>query len=327
MQQSAAEYIRSGQINFFRLPRVAVDAEGRCRYGDAEAVLVGAPFDGGATHEPGARFAPYHVRRVSALVQSFHPTHKVDVFGTIRAVDGGNLVLSPFAAGTTRTLVEEELGEVLSAGAAPFVVGGDHSIALAVLRALARRHGPLACVHVDAHFDTSGPEIWGEAHHHGTPFRHALVEELIAPGHLYQVGIRAPWGAADADQLTRRHGGHVFAMDEIHERGITRVAAQIREMIGRRPVYVSFDVDAVDPAFAPGTGTPVPGGLSSSDAIRLLRGLAGVELAGMDVVEVLPARDHADLTSHLAAHLLYEGLALYALRARLRRAERASGAA
>jgi agmatinase len=105
-------------------------------------------------------------------------------------------------------------------------------------------------------------------------------------------------------------------MDEIHERGISRVAAQIREMVGRRPVYVSFDVDAVDPAFAPGTGTPVPGGLSSSDALRLLRGLAGVELAGMDVVEVLPALDHADLTSHLAAHLLYEGLALSALRAR-----------
>jgi agmatinase len=173
----------------------------------------------------------------------------------------------------------------------------------------------VAVIHVDAHLDTSGPETWGEPFHHGTPFRHAITEGLILRGQLHQVGLRASWGTSDDGKLSADHGARAVTADDLAAQGAAAVGARIREAIGDRPAYLSFDVDAVDPAFAPGTGTPVPGGLSSREALQLLRALAGVRLVGMDLVEVCPALDHADLTSHLAAALLFEGLALVALAA------------
>ena len=304
-QQSALEYIRSGQTPFFRLPCADPHA-----LKDVDAALIGVTFDVGTTYQPGARLAPYHLRRVSALVQPVHPTHGVDVFERVRAVDAGNVAFPPFEPGAMREAVQRDVAAIASAGAVPFVVGGDHSIALPVLRALAAQHGPLAVLHVDAHLDTSGPEAWGTAHHHGTPFRHALAEGLIAPGRLVQVGLRATWGKLSDPEVARAHDARQVAMDEIEQRGIAAVAREVRERLGGGPVYVSFDVDAIDPAFAPGTGTPVPGGMTSREAFHLLRSLKGVKLAGMDLVEVCPALDHADITSHLGAHLLFEGLAL-----------------
>jgi agmatinase len=283
-------------------------------------VLLGVPWDGGTTYRPGARLAPFEIRRVSALVQGHHPGHGVSVFEALRAVDGGNVVFPPFDAKAMRGAVEAAVSLALRAGATPFLVGGDHSIALPALRAVAARLGPVAVVHVDAHLDTSGSEVWGEAHHHGTPFRHVLEEGLVAAGQLHQVGIRGPWGSAwDGDPGAAR-GARVWTMDEVSDRGVAAVAAELRSAIGDRPVYLSFDVDAVDPAHAPGTGTPVPGGLTSREALRLVRSLAGLSLVGMDLVEVCPPFDHADLTSHLAAHLLFEGLALAALARRSARA-------
>jgi len=309
-QQSAFEYLRHGQTPFFRLP----SADPRQLAGAADAVILGVPHDGGTTYQPGARMAPFHVRRVSALVQSFHPFHRIDVFGRLRAVDGGNAVFPPFDREAMRDAVEGVTTGVLRAGAVPFLVGGDHSITLPALRAVAAARGPVAVVHVDAHLDTSGPEAWGDAFHHGTPLRHALHEGLIARGHLYQIGLRAPWSSGEEPALAASFGATMVAADEVGARGIASVMAEVREHAGDRPLYVTFDVDGVDPAYAPGTGTPVPGGLTAREALALLRGLAGVDLAGMDVVEVAPALDHADITSHLAAHLLYEGLALAALR-------------
>jgi agmatinase len=274
------------------------------------------PFDGGTTASPGARFGPYQVRRLSAFVQGFHPHHRLQVFERLAAVDGGNVLFPPFDPAAVRARVEAEVGAVARAGAVPFLVGGDHSIALPALRALSRHHGPLAVLHLDAHLDTSGPEVWGEPFHHGAPLRHAIEEQLILPGHLHQVGIRGSWGAAGDADLVREHGGRIVTPDDLGARGAAAVAAAIREQTGDRPLYVTLDVDALDPAFAPGTGTPVPGGLTSREVLQLLRGLAGVKLVGMDVVEVCPALDHADLTGHLAAHLLFEGLALAALAAR-----------
>jgi agmatinase len=306
-QQSALEYIRSGQTPFFRLPCADPHA-----LKDADAALIGVTFDVGTTYQPGARLAPYHLRRVSALVQPVHPTHGVDVFERVRAVDAGNVAFPPFEPGAMREAVQRDVAAIATAGAVPFVVGGDHSIALPVLRALASQHGPLAVLHVDAHLDTSGPEAWGTAHHHGTPFRHALAEGLIAPGRLVQIGLRATWGKLSDPEVARAHDARQVAMDEIEQRGIAAVAREVRERLGGGPVYVSFDVDAIDPAFAPGTGTPVPGGMTSREAFHLLRALKGVKLAGMDLVEVCPALDHADITSHLGAHLLFEGLALLA---------------
>jgi agmatinase len=312
-QQSAFEYLRHGQTPFFRLPS-ADPREIASGGGGVSAVIVGAPHDGGTTYQPGARFAPFHVRRVSALVQSFHPHHRVDVFGRLRVVDGGNAVFPPFERQAMREAVESTIGSVLAGGAVPFLVGGDHSVTLPSLRAIAAAHGPIALVHVDAHLDTSGSEVWGDAYHHGTPIRHALAEGLVAAGQLYQIGIRAPWGSGDEGALAARFGAHQVTAAQVGERGIAAVMAEVREKIGELPVYITFDVDGVDPAFAPGTGTPVPGGLTAREALGLLRGLAGTRLVGMDVVEVSPALDHADLTCHLAAHLMYEGLALAALR-------------
>lgn len=276
-------------------------------------MLVGVTYDGGTTYQPGARFAPYHVRRVSALVQSYHPALGVDVFETLRAVDGGNVAVPPFSPEAVRDLVQGELAAIAAAGAAPFVVGGDHSITLPALRALAAQHGPLAVVHVDAHLDTSGPEVWGEAFHHGTPIRHALTENLIQRGQLFQIGIRGAWRGPEDDQLSKSHGASVYMMPALFERGVAAVMAEVRQRIGDRPVYLSFDVDAIDPSFAPGTGTPVPGGLTSREALALVRALAGTNLIGMDVVEVSPPLDVGDATSNLAAYLLFEGMAALAL--------------
>jgi agmatinase len=211
------------------------------------------------------------------------------------------------------------VGDVLRHGATPFLVGGDHSLTCPALRAVADRHGPVALVHFDAHLDTSGPEVWGDAFHHGTPIRRALEEGLVAPGQLWQIGIRGSWGGPSDGRLAAEHGGTIVDPDVVAARGPAAVARELRESVGDRPVYLTFDVDAVDPAFAPGTGTPVPGGLTSREALAMLRGLAGLYLVGMDVVEVAPALDYADLTSHLAAHVLFEGLALAALRGGLPR--------
>lgn len=313
-QQSAMAYLRHGLTPFFRLPSPALSAASVDPYAGAAAVLLGVPHDAGTTYQPGARLAPFHLRRVSALVQGYHLEHRLDVFAALPTVDGGNVVFPPFDRAAMRGAVQQEIARVISAGAAPFVAGGDHSITLPILRALAAAHGPLAVVHVDAHLDTSGAEVWGDEFHHGTPIRHALDESLIAPGQLYQLGLRAMWGSAHDDRQVSAAGAMMVTMRALAARGeLERVMAGVRERIGARPVYLTFDIDGVDPAYAPGTGTPVPGGLSSREAIELVRGLAGVRLVGMDLVELCPPLDHADVTCHLGAALLFEGLAVAAL--------------
>jgi agmatinase len=307
MQDPAFAYLRHGQIPFFRLP-TSLDVDG------VDVALLGVPHDGGTTYMPGARLAPYHVRRVSALVQGHHPVHGIDVFARLRCVDAGNVVFPPFDRELMRAAVQAEIARVVGAGAVPVVVGGDHSITLPILRALARQHGPLAVVHLDAHLDVSGPEVWGDAFHHGTPFKHAIDEGLIAPGQLYQLGIRGPRGSADDDALLRAHGHTVLSTDDIGERGARRVCSELRERIGPRAVYVTCDIDAIDPAYAPGTGTPVPGGLTAREALALVRGLAGLDVRGGDLVEFCPPLDHADITAHLSAYLVWEMLALIACR-------------
>jgi agmatinase len=306
MQEAALTYLRHGQTPFFRLPSTTVPA-------NADVALVGVPHDAGTTYQPGARLAPYHLRRVSALVQSYHPEHAIDVFGAMRCVDGGNVPFPPFDRAAMRTMVETEIRQLIAARVTPVVIGGDHSVTLPVLRALSKKHGPLAVVHVDAHLDTSGPEVWGDAFHHGTPIRHAIEEGLIEEGQLYQIGVRGPRGGSDDDELVRRRGHTLFTADHVAERGVRYLCAELRERIGTRPVYITFDLDAVDPSFAPGTGTPVPGGLTSREALGLIRGLAGLEICGADLVEYCPPLDHADISGHLAVHLVWEMLAALAV--------------
>lgn len=308
MQDPAFAYLRHGQIPFFRLPSAEAPQAGTA------AVLLGVPTDAGTTYQPGARLAPYHVRRVSALVQSYHPQLAVDVFAMLPAIDGGNVVFPPFDRAAMRDAVRAEVGCVVDAGAIPVLVGGDHSVTLPALRAVAARRGPVAVLHLDAHLDTSGPETWGDDFHHGTPLRHAIEEQLAADGAVIHVGVRGPRGSADEDALTRRHGNRILSADEVAERGARRVVAEIRELIGARPLYITVDVDAIDPAYAPGTGTPVPGGLTAREALAIVRGMAALDIVGIDVVEVCPPLDHADITSHLAAALAWEGLAAAACR-------------
>jgi agmatinase len=307
MQEAILSYLRHGQTPFFRLPTQPTATA------EVDVALLGVPHDGGATYQPGARLGPYHVRRVSALVQGYHPEHGIDVFGVLRCVDGGNVVFPPFDRAAMRAAVEAHVRELGGHRTTPVVVGGDHSITLPVLRALAHRHGPLAVVHFDAHLDTSGPEAWGDEHHHGTPLRHAIEEGLIADGQLYQLGVRGPRGTREDDALVRRRGHTLLSAELIGDRGPRRVAAELRERIGARPVYVTFDLDAIDPAFAPGTGTPVPGGLTAREAMALVRGLAGLDLCGADLVELCPPLDHADVSAHLSAHLVWELLAAMAV--------------
>ncbi len=275
---------------------------------NVDVAILGVPTDAGTTYQPGARLAPYHVRRVSALVQSYHPEHAIDVFARLRCHDAGNIVFPPFDRAAMREAVEAEIRQLAAASVRPLVIGGDHSVTLPVVRALAKRHGPLAIVHVDAHLDLSGPEVWGDEFHHGTPIRHAVTEGLVASDMLFQLGIRGPRGGASDARLA----GRVWSADALTERGIAHACAELRERIGTRPTYVTIDVDAIDPAFAPGTGTPVPGGLSSREALALIRGLAGLEICGGDVVEFCPALDHSDITAHLTAYLAFELLAAMA---------------
>ncbi len=278
--------------------------------------ILGVPHDGGTTYQPGARLAPYHVRRVSALVQGHHPAHGVDVFSRLRVVDGGNVVFPPFDRAAMRTAVEADVRQLVASQVTPIVIGGDHSITLPVLRAIVKQIGPIAIVHFDAHLDLSGPDVWGDEFHHGTPIRHAIDEGLVEPGQLYQVGIRGPRGGAGDDVIARSQGHTVISADDVADRGAKRVCAELRERIGMRPTYITLDVDAIDPAFAPGTGTPVPGGLTARESLQLVRGLAGLDICGGDVVEVCPPLDHADVTSNLAAYLVWEMLALLAVGAR-----------
>lgn len=303
--QALFDYVRHGMTPFFGLP--CVDHASAEPYAGARAVLLGVPYDGGVTQQPGARFGPYHVRRASIFVANTNILTSLDGRG---AVDGGNVPAPLRSPSGMRDAVEKEISAVLAAGAAPMVVGGDHSILLPILRAVARFHGPVAVVHVDAHTDTApGSEFYGgDEFHHGAPMRHALKEGLIAPGQLHQIGIRM---GHDAD-LSGEYQVNIHDIDEVADRGVPAIMDEVRRAIGDRPTYLTFDIDAVDPAFAPATGTPAVGGLTSREALRIVRSLAGIRLVGMDLVEVLPALDHADITVTLAASLLMEGLGLVA---------------
>lgn len=300
------DYVRHGLTPFFGLP-IAERGDPATVYQDVRAVLLGIPYDGGTSQNPGARFAPYAVRRMSIFGVDGEILARLPGRG---AVDGGNVPAPLRSPSAMRELVEAEITRIVAAGAAPFVVGGDHSVMLPVLRAVAKHHGPVAVVHVDAHTDTATASefLGGDEYHHGTPLRHALTEGLIAKGQLHQIGIRMGHNA----ELTQEHSVNIYGIDAISDAGLGGILERVRAAVGRQPTYLTFDIDAVDPAFAPGTGTPAPGGLTSREALRIVRSLSGIRLVGMDVVEVLPALDHADLTSLLAASLLMAGLGVLA---------------
>jgi agmatinase len=279
-----------------------------------DAAVVGIPFDTATSYRPGARFGPEAVRSGSTLLRPYHPPVQVDVFGSISIVDYGDLETTPGNAERTAAQIASGLGPVLAAGTVPLVIGGDHSVVLGELRAHAEAAGqPVGVVLLDAHADT-WDEYYGERYFHGTPFRRAVEEGVIAPERSLFAGMRGPlYGASDLEDAAAM-GFELIAGDELRSIGPGDFSRRVRERLGDGPAFLSFDIDVIDPAFAPGTGTPEVAGLLPHEALVLLRSLAGVEFRGYDVVEVAPAYDGpGQTTAMLAANVAYEMLALTAL--------------
>jgi len=297
---------RFGQpATFMRLPVIRDPAA-------LDVALIGIPYDGGTSYRPGARFGPRAVRDQSALIRPWNPVLDVAPFDRVRVADWGDVDVVPISIERTFQAIEEALAPLVAAGVTPLSVGGDHSVTLPILRRLAARHGPLGLVHFDAHPDT-WDEYFGSKHFHGTTFRRAVEEGVVDGRRVIQIGLRGPLYDADDFEFHRRHGLEPIRIEAVKERGTAWVAGRLERLHGG-PVYCSFDIDAVDPAYAPATGTPEVGGLTSWEALVLVRALRGIDLVGADVVEVSPPFDGpGQITSLLGANLLFELLSLVAL--------------
>jgi agmatinase len=297
----------AGIRTFMRAPHVT-ELEG------VDAAALGIPFDTGTSYRSGPRFGPEAIRSASALLRPYHPVHAVNVVEALSIVDYGDLPVSPGDIERTYAQVEDALAPIVDAGVFTLAMGGDHSVTLPELRALARRHGPLALVQLDAHADT-WESYFGQKYFHGTTFKRAAEEGLVDPPASVQAGIRGSVYAQTDLDVSRELGFTVIPSEELRALGAEGYARLVRERVGERPVFLSFDVDFLDPAFAPGTGTPEIAGFSTAEAVGHLRALRGIRLVGCDVVEVSPPYDGAGQQTALAgANVLWELLALRALR-------------
>lgn len=295
-----------GIRTFARLPYVTETA-------DVDAMVLGVPFDTGASFRAGARFGPAAIRDASVLLRPYNAAMDVDVFGTLSVTDGGDLSVVPGYIDDSYQRITEGLLPVLQAGVIPLCLGGDHSITLAHLRAVARHYGPVGLAHFDAHSDT-WDAYFGRKYNHGTVFRRAVEEGLLAPERCIQVGMRGSVYAASDYEDARQLGLTLLPNDQMRQFSMTEVAARVHAQIGEGPTFLSFDIDFIDPAYAPGTGTPEVGGVTSWEALQLVRGLRGGHFVAFDIVEVLPAYDQGQITALLAANLAFEMLTLVAAR-------------
>jgi agmatinase len=278
-----------------------------------DAAVIGIPFDTATSFRSGARFGPEAIRSASALLRPYHPALDVDVFGTLSLVDGGDIEITPGNALRTTEQIAAALEPVVSAGIVPLVLGGDHSIVLGELRAQAAVHGPVALVLLDAHADT-WDQYYGERYFHGTPFRRALEEGLLDPARSTLAGMRGPLYEAADLQVPREMGFELITGDELVSMCARDYGERVRARLGDGPAYLSFDIDVLDPASAPGTGTPEVAGLQPREALAFLRALAGVSFTGFDVVEVAPPYDSpGQVTALNAAAVAYDLLALLAV--------------
>ena len=296
----------AGVRTFMRAPHVT-QLEG------VDAAVYGIPFDTATSYRTGPRFGPEAIRSASALIRPYHPVLDVDVVESLSIVDYGDVPVSPGDTERTYRQVEEALAPIVDAGVFPLALGGDHSVTLPELRALAKRHGPLALVQLDSHGDT-WESYFGQRYFHGTTFKRAVEEGLVDPKASVQAGMRGSIYGADDIEAARRLGFTVLESEELRALGRSGYGDLVGRTIGRRPVFLSFDVDFLDPAFAPGTGTPEIAGFSTAEAVGFLRALRGVKLAGCDVVEVAPQYDGpGQQTALAAANVAWELLALRAL--------------
>ena len=279
-----------------------------------DAAVCGIPFDTATSYRTGARFGPEAIRSASALIRPYHPVHDVNVVEALSIVDYGDLPVSPGDTTRTYAQVEEGLAPLVAAGVFPIALGGDHSITLAELRALAPKHGSLALVQLDSHGDV-WEQYFGQPYFHGTTFKRAVEEGLLDAASSVQAGMRGSLYGAEDIQVARDLGFTVLSTDELRDLGPAGYGELVRERVGNRPAFVSFDIDFLDPAFAPGTGTPEVGGFSTAEALAFVRALRGITLVGCDVVEVSPPYDGPGMVTALAAAtVLYELLSLRALK-------------
>ena len=295
----------AGVKTFMRLPHVK-ETEG------VDFAVVGVPWDGGASFRTGQRSGPEAIRRVSALLRPFNMGLQVSIFEHCSGIDYGDTSVVPGYIEDTNQRIEDEIYPLIEAGVAPIMLGGDHSITLPELRAVAKKHGPVALLHYDSHTDTYD-EYFGRPYNHGTPFRRAVEEGLIDVEHSIQVGMRGSTYSADDYKDSADLGIEVITAARAREIGLAEVMKRVRKKAGRVRAFVSVDIDFVDPAYAPGTGTPEVGGFTSGEAISLMRGLAGINMVAADVVEVLPEYDPTDNTALVASNLAYELISLTAL--------------
>jgi agmatinase len=299
----------SGIRTFMRLEHVRTEK-------DVDFVVLGVPFDTAASNRVGARYGPQHVRDASVLLRPYNPDQEINIFDYCSGVDYGDLDVVPGNIHRTYDQMTEGLAPLLEKGVVPIILGGDHSISLGNLRAFAKQYGPVAMVHFDSHGDT-WDNYFGEKYMHGTPFRRAVEEGLIDTDHSIQVGMRGPLYGPGCIEDARELGFEVITMRESRNLGQKEVIQRIHDRVGPdRPVFVTFDIDFVDPAYAPGTGTPEVAGPTSFEALEYVRSLDGLNIKGFDLVEVLPAYDTGDITAGLAAAVAYEMITLVALQKR-----------
>jgi agmatinase len=297
----------AGAATFARLPRREdVDV--------CDVAILGIPFDSGVTYRPGARFGPQGIRTGSRLLRAYHAALDVMPFEAQQVADAGDVACNPFDIVEAIAQIEAGADQALDGASHLLSIGGDHTIALPLLRSMHRRHGPVALLHFDAHLDT-WDTYFGAAYTHGTPFRRAWEEGLLLADRATHVGIRGPLFSREDLVDDARFGFEIVTAMDVLDEGRRVIADRVRDRLGDAPVYVSIDIDVLDPAFAPGTGTPEAAGLTSRELLGILRGLAGVNLVGADIVEVAPPYDTAEITAVAASHAAYELLALFARRA------------
>jgi len=291
----------AGQASFFRLP-VQEDAAG------LDVALLGMPVDIGTSNRPGTRFGPREIRTESVLVRPYGMATQAAPFDSFQVADIGDVAVNPYNLLKTVDAIEAAVDGVLAAGAKPVSVGGDHTCTLPILRSIAKVHGPVALIHIDAHADIND-EMFGEKIAHGTVFRRAIEEGLIETSKMFQIGLRATGYVADDFDWSREQGATVITAEECWYKSLAPLMDQIRDIIGPyMPAYLTFDIDGLDPSVAPGTGTPEPGGLTASQGLEVIRGCFGLNLVGCDLMEVSPPYDTTGNTSLLAANLLFEML-------------------
>ncbi len=288
----------AGIATFARLPQLRDVSH-------ADIAVVGVPFDTGVSYRPGARFGPSHIREASRLLRPYNPAQDVEPFSSQQVADAGDISANPFNILEAVDQIEHAATELSSGGTRLVTLGGDHTIALPLLRAVAKNHGPVAVLHFDAHLDT-WDTYFGAPITHGTPFRRASEEGLIDLTASTHVGIRGPLYGPEDLRDDARLGFAIISSSEIETEGLSRAIERMLARLGSRPVYISVDVDVLDPAHAPGTGTPEAGGMTTRELLAMIRALRPVNLVGADIVELAPAYDHAQITAIAASHIAYE---------------------